>query len=192
MLDDTRDPELNVIDLIMGDHRFVEELFTQLQEAGSTEEQLRRGQEIIQELSVHAAVEEQVLYPRVRQLTGDEGLVDHAIAEHAELKAVLADLDGLTPADEEFASGFLRAQQLVSDHVREEEGDLLPRLRANAPVEELERMGKAVVGAKKVAPTRPHPHAPSEPPGNIMVGPVLALVDRVRDALRSEPDRPDT
>jgi hypothetical protein len=43
--------------------------------------------------------------------------------------------------------------------------------------------------AKKVAPTHPHPHAPNSPPGNLAVGPVLALVDRVRDAAQSALDR---
>ena len=43
-------------------------------------------------------------------------------------------------------------------------------------------LGKRYVKAKEAAPTHPHPHAPDSPPGNVVLGPVAALVDRVRDA----------
>ncbi len=42
-------------------------------------------------------------------------------------------------------------------------------------------MGEAK--AKAVAPTHPHPNVPSEPPGNLIVGVPVALLDRMRDAL---------
>jgi hypothetical protein len=35
-----------------------------------------------------------------------------------------------------------------------------------------------------MAPTRPHPHAPSSATGNLIVGPPLAVFDRIRDAIR--------
>jgi hypothetical protein len=38
--------------------------------------------------------------------------------------------------------------------------------------------------AKKAAPTRPHPRAPDEPPGNLISGPVAAVIDRGRDLMR--------
>ena len=49
----------------------------------------------------------------------------------------------------------------------------------------LEQMAKKMELARKAAPTHPHPHAPNTPPGNIAAGAVAAVVDKIRDALRS-------
>jgi hypothetical protein len=39
--------------------------------------------------------------------------------------------------------------------------------------------------AKATAPTHPHPKAPNQPPGNILLGPIAAIIDRARDAARA-------
>ena len=52
------------------------------------------------------------------------------------------------------------------------------------PRPELEALGKAIRSAKKVAPTRPHPRAPDQPPGNIIAGGVAAVMDKGRDAMK--------
>jgi hypothetical protein len=44
-------------------------------------------------------------------------------------------------------------------------------------------MGAKVESVKKMAPTRPHPTAPDEPPGDKILGPVTGLLDRMRDAV---------
>jgi hypothetical protein len=49
--------------------------------------------------------------------------------------------------------------------------------------QELVKMGQQVEAVKKIAPTRPHPSAPDQPPGNLMIGPVVGLFDRLRDAV---------
>jgi hemerythrin superfamily protein len=175
---------MDAIDLVTSDHRTVEELFASLRAATDDAGRLDVAHDLIRELSVHAVVEEQILYPGARRVLGDDALVDHAIEEHDRLKQVLADLDGTSPDDERFLAGFQLAEQLVQAHVAEEEGTLLPHLREQLDAAELDKLGAAMAAAKKVSPTRPHPHAPSSPPGNVVVGPVVAMVDKVRDAAR--------
>jgi hemerythrin superfamily protein len=175
----------DAVDLIISDHRMVATLFEQLRAATTAEERQGLGEQIICDLSIHAAVEEQLLYPRARKLLSDDGLVNHAIEEHSELKKVLDRLDGKAPDDEGFMSGFTQAEQLVKEHVSEEETQLLPRLRAAASADELQKLGKAMATAKKAAPTHPHPHAPAKPPFNIVLGPIMGIVDKVRDAAKS-------
>jgi hemerythrin superfamily protein len=175
----------DAIDVIEADHRAVEQLFRQLTSSTSAEERQRIGEQIICDLSIHAAVEEQLLYPRARHLLHNDKLVDHAIDEHSQLKRVLDDLDGQSPDDAGFVSGFAEAQRRVEEHVGEEERDLLPRLRGAATSSELRKLGEHIQTAKKAAPTHPHPHAPSKPPFNMVLGPIAGLVDKVRDAARS-------
>lgn len=181
---------MDAITLLKEDHRTVESLFRRyesLQEP-STEERERLVHDIIRELSVHAAIEEQVLYPEARRaLPEGESLAEEALDEHAEAEEVLAELDDMEPSD----AGFdLRVRGLIADvrhHVAEEENEMFPKLRASLSTDELEDMGRKLERAKSMAPTRPHPHAPSTPPGNLVAGPMAAVVDRVRDAVTGRP-----
>lgn len=169
----------------------MEQLFRQFELASKTsavENQRDLAQRIVRELSVHAAAEEQVLYPAIRRALDDgERVGNDAIAEHAELKQLLADLDGVQPHDDRFFPGFRRVMEVVRSHVADEEGTLLPRLRDAVGQEELYELAEALTSAKRLAPTRPHPHAPSRPPGNIVVGAAASLPDRTRDLVRDTP-----
>ena len=51
----------------------------------------------------------------------------------------------------------------------------------------LEELGQELDKAKQTAPTRPHPHAPDEPPALTMAAPVAAIYDRLRDRLQGRP-----
>ena len=76
-----------------------------------------------------------------------------------------------------------KLMQDVRHHIEEEEGDLLPKLRAACSPEELADLGEKIQRAKKIAPTRPHPSAPSKPPANLILAPGTAFIDKIRDAL---------
>lgn len=185
------DARPDAVELLATDHRTVEQLFHQLELASKTsavENQRDLAQRIVRELSVHAAGEEQVLYPAIRRALDDgERRADEGIAEHAELKQLLADLDGVQPHDERFFAGFRRVMDVVRAHVADEEQALFPRLRESVGQAELYELAEALVSAKRLAPTRPHPHAPSRPPGNIVVGAAASLADRTRDIVRDTP-----
>jgi hypothetical protein len=68
-------------------------------------------------------------------------------------------------------------------HIKDEEGDQFPRLRAHMPREKLFEMGRQVETAKKLAPTRPHPSAPHSELFHKTVGPGVGMVDRLLDKL---------
>jgi hypothetical protein len=71
----------------------------------------------------------------------------------------------------------------IRHHIEDEEQNLLPRLQEACSQEQLEDLGKKVLRAKKMAPTRPHPSSPDKPPANKLLAPGAGLVDRLRDAL---------
>ena len=141
-------------------------------------------QQVTRELSVHAAIEEQVLYPAMRRSLADgESRVEEALDEHQAVKETLSDIE--KSSDTEERDQLL--EDLMADvrhHVEEEEGELFPELRAAIGQDELRQMGSALQAAKKMAPTHPHPHAPSTPPGNIVGGVAAAAADKIRDAVQ--------
>ncbi|HEX2030702.1 MAG TPA: hemerythrin domain-containing protein [Actinomycetota bacterium] len=187
-------PEGDVLELLVEDHAAVEALFARFERRAAEvpNPNLDVVRDITRELSVHAAVEEQVLYPLMREaLPGGGELADHGIEEHQEIKERLAAIEALDPADEAWAREVMALIADVRHHVREEEDEQFPRLRAAVPSDRLTELARTVDRAKAVAPTRPHPRAPSTPPANRVVGPVAGLIDRVRDGARQAVEEAD-
>jgi hemerythrin superfamily protein len=177
---------MNGIELIKQDHDTVEGLFRRWDQGPPPPDQQRELVEaIIRELSVHASIEEQVLYPVMRRALPDgDRLVEEALDEHKEAKEVLAELDRKGPDDADFEAQVESLIQDVRHHVEEEEEEMLPRLESSLPYEQLEDLGRKLETAREGAPTRPHPHAPTTPPANIAAGMVAGVVDQARDAVR--------
>lgn len=175
---------MDAIELLTRDHRAVEKLFS---EYGRGDESGRRrtAEEIVRELSIHAAIEEEFFYPAVRrQMPACDALVGHGIDEHQEVKEILAALDGMIDKahTKAFAEKMHRLEKSVTEHVDEEEGKLFPSVRDGFTKTALNELGTAMNRAKAAAPTRPHPQAPSSGPAQAVVGKAAAVVDRVRDA----------
>ena len=61
----------------------------------------------------------------------------------------------------------------------------VPLLRRSLDADTLQSMRSAFETAERMAPTHPHPHGPESAIANVLVGPFVAVVDQVRDALRS-------
>jgi hemerythrin superfamily protein len=179
---------MDALDVLMHDHRMVEQLFRDYHASASDRQ--RRGvvELLVRELSKHAALEEMLLYPLARKVLPDgDREVDEHLSEHMAVKKTLLALDRLDEGDP-------RADELVADlyreveeHVREEEGTLMPRLREAVSQEELDRLGEQIARAKRGAPTRPHPHAPVQPPALTLAAPMAAAYDRFRDRVQRRP-----
>src|SRR5919204_5509123 len=171
--------------LLEQDHREVEELFDQFERAtGDTTRKGEVANQIVRELSIHAAIEEEVFYPAVRDAVPDgEGLVDHSLEEHQEVKELLAELEKMDPADSGFHQKMEKVISDVKEHVQEEEGEMFPKLREAISANQLLEIGEKLEKAKKGAPTRPHPLAPNEPPANKMASKPAAMIDKARDKL---------
>lgn len=178
---------MDAITLLTRDHQTVEKLFQRFEKTGPRAVKTRKqlADRIVGELSVHAAIEEQVLYPAIREnLPEVEDDVLEALEEHHVAKWVLSEIDGMEPEHERFRAKVIVLIESVRHHVEEEEEILFPKVRRALGAEELEEVGQALAEAKRIAPTRPHPRAPDTPPGNLAAGAGAALLDKARDAGR--------
>lgn len=183
----------DLVDLLVEDHREVEELFRELESGQGDSERRRQVADVmIAELVRHSVAEEQYLYPTARGVLpdGDE-LADHETQEHAEAEKLMKRLEGLDPRDAEFDRLVGQLIDDVRHHIEEEEGVLFPKLRHACPQNELIDLARRIAAAKDAAPTRPHPSSPSNPPWNQLLDPGTGLVDKMRDALSRRPTRPD-
>ena len=178
--------QTDAIQLLTTDHGEVEAMFRQVESLPEGDARQKVVEDIIRELSVHAAIEEQVLYPAMREALPDgETLVQEAIDEHQAVKETLAAIEQAdVPAERD--QHLVRLMGDVRHHVEEEETELFPKLAASIGSAELREMGGKLAAAEKVAPTHPHPNAPNTPPGNLVGGVAAAVMDRARDALKRD------
>jgi len=177
---------MDAITLLKNDHQTVEKLFKRFEKTSDAALVERRTvvDKIIQELSVHAAIEEQLFYPVTRATVDDiDDDVLEAIEEHHIVKWLLSELEGMDASDERFKAKVTVLIESVRHHVDEEENDYFPKVRAELGRNDLSDLGDAMEQAKKSAPTHPHPEAPDSPPANLVAGAAAGVVDRVTDTV---------
>ena len=140
--------------------------------------------EIVHTLVGHEVAEEEVLYPAVRKyVDGGDDLAEARLHEQGEAETLLHDMEVLDPNSEEFLTSFIKLRADVLRHAEAEEQTVFPGLASAVAPDEQVRLGQRYERAKQAASTHPHPHAPDMPPANLVLGPVAAFVDRVRDAV---------
>lgn len=179
---------MDAITLLKQDHKTVEKLFKQFEKAApdATETKRELVDQIIEELSVHAAIEEQVFYPGVREeVEGVEDNVLEALEEHHVAKSTLAELEKMAPDHERFTAKVTVLIEAIRHHVEEEEGELFPEVRKALGRKRLGELGDQMESLKPIAPTRPHPNAPDEPPANLVANTGAAVVDKAVSAGKS-------
>lgn len=178
------DMPTNLIQLLLEDHQQAKHLLERFDAVPASQKD-EAFCELTYTLVRHEVAEEEVVYPAVRRyVDGGDDLADMRIAEQAQAEQLLADMEKAGVQSAEFATLLSTLRADVLAHAETEEQSVFPELSANVHEDELRTLGKRYETAKKVAPTHPHPHAPDTPPGNLVMGPVAAVVDRVRDAVR--------
>ena len=175
----------DVVELLLEQHQQARRLFTEL-EGLSGEAAREPFEQLVRLLAVHETAEEEVVYPAVRRMVDDgDTLADARTAEESAAKDALSELEKLGVDHDEFASKLQAFQQMVLTHAENEEREVFPELRETHSPGQLQSMATGVRAAESLAPTHPHPRGPESAIGNILVGPFVAMVDRVRDAIRN-------
>jgi hemerythrin superfamily protein len=176
---------VDAITLLKEDHKAVKRLFRQFERSGDGAAAKRGAlaRKIVEQLSIHAAIEEQLFYPAARAAVPEA--LDHvleSLEEHHIVKWVLSELESLEPTAERFKAKVTVLIENVEHHAEEEEKELFPKVRTALGRKALSELGEAMEKAKRSAPTRPHPRMPDTPPANALAAPVAAVVDAARNA----------
>jgi hemerythrin superfamily protein len=179
---------VDAITLLKADHRTVDDLFARYEKTGERAYAAKRRlvDRMIKELSVHAAIEEQIFYPAVKHVLEEtEDQVLESLEEHHLVKIMLAEQERTDPKDERFDAKVTVLMENVRHHVKEEEDEMFPTVRKAVTAASLKELGERMREAKRTVPSRPHPHAPDEPPGNVIAGAGAMLLDGTKDAASS-------
>jgi hypothetical protein len=179
----------DVVDLLVAQHAEMKQLFADLR-GGRGERKRELFQDLVRLLAVHESAEEELIHPLARrEIESGGAMVDRRLAEEREAKRALADLYEMGVQHPEFDDHLYALGMAVIEHATHEEREEFPYLRRNLEASELQMLANAVRAAEALAPTRPHPSTPPSATANLLLGPPLAVFDRIRDALRDVRER---
>ncbi|MEF7614162.1 hemerythrin domain-containing protein [Aquincola sp. MAHUQ-54] len=140
----------DAITLLTDDHKEVKKLFRQYDKLAKAEAQASQRQEVAERiclmLTVHAQIEEELLYPAAREVLPEADLVDEAAVEHQSAKDLIAQIRGMTPDEPLYDAKVKVLGEYIDHHVKEEQDELFPKLRRRI---DIKAIGAALMERKQ-------------------------------------------
>ena len=140
----------NAVQMLKEDHARVKRLFDQFEQTESDQEKAAIVRTTIRDLEIHAALEEEIVYPAIRALEDDEehlGIMDEALEEHHVVKQLMAELRKMGPTDDRYGAKFTVMAESVRHHIREEEAEVLPKAQEGDL--DLNQLGRQMAARKQ-------------------------------------------
>jgi hemerythrin-like domain-containing protein len=147
----------DAIVILRDDHKEIRALFREFEKSTTTKS--RKGtivKKVIELLTVHTYIENEVMYPQVRRLLPDlEDDVLESYEEHHVADVLVMELAALKPGDERFEAKTTVLIENVRHHMDEDEQDWFPKVREGLSRSQLRELGEQLLAAKKRAPRSP-------------------------------------
>jgi hemerythrin superfamily protein len=123
----------DAVDLLDADHVAVKKLFETYRKLcesdASSDEKTDIAEQICQELTVHAKLEEEIFYPALREAIDDELLLDEAEVEHSSAKELIAQISEMSPEEDLYDAKVTVLGEYIDHHVKEEREQLFVKAR---------------------------------------------------------------
>jgi hemerythrin-like domain-containing protein len=151
---------MDAITLLKMDHKSVSKLAREFAVARRADDPERAAivKQVIEELSIHMEIEEQVFYPTIRrEISGLDDDILESFEEHHVLRWTLSELSDMDPGDERYDAKFTVLIEMVRHHVEEEEQDWFPKVRRKMSRTRLSAIGEELEAAKSKVAHTPFP-----------------------------------
>jgi iron-sulfur cluster repair protein YtfE (RIC family) len=147
----------DAIVLLKNDHKEIRQQFKQFQSPKATAAQKGKTvKKIIELLTVHTYIENEVMYPQVRERLPElEDDVLESYEEHHVADVLVMELSMMRPTDERFEAKTTVLIENVEHHMEEEEQEWFPKVRAGLGRKALQEIGAELAAARKRAPKKP-------------------------------------
>ncbi|HVW34563.1 MAG TPA: hemerythrin domain-containing protein [Acidimicrobiia bacterium] len=180
----------DVVTVLTGQHDLAREILAELHEtvaavAEITQDMAGPFRRLVALLAAHEAAEELVVYPALRTKLQKGILAGEIVAEEDEARRRLARLEKLAAGFFAFPDALAEFEEAILAHAAHEEQAVFPILEAGLPAAERARLGADVRYAEAKAPSHAHAHSPHGAVGHAVLDPVIATLDRFRDAVRN-------
>ncbi|KAE9405682.1 hypothetical protein BT96DRAFT_915894 [Gymnopus androsaceus JB14] len=175
---------------IKEDHQEMYDYFDNYKKStGDADAQARWARQLTWEIARHAVGEELVVYPLMEKHLGQEGteLANGDRQDHQLVKEQLYKLESLTAGTNEYDTLLKEVMAHLHKHNDSEEINDLPKLEQQLGQDGSQQAAAKFTRTKKFAPTRPHPSAPSKPPGETLAGFLALPMDKLKDMFAKFP-----
>ncbi|MDQ3104923.1 MAG: hemerythrin domain-containing protein [Actinomycetota bacterium] len=152
----------DAIVILKADHKQIRRLFRRFEQTGENALKTKQSlaDSILEALTVHTYIENEVMYPETHTLLPDLGKdVLESYEEHHVADLLCAELAAMTPAEERFDAKMTVLIEIVTHHMDEEEQAWFPKVRDGLGRNQLGDIGARMLELKKTAPR--HPTQPS-------------------------------
>lgn len=131
----------DAVDLLIEDHREVQDLCKKYEAAKNDDDlKVAIAEQICLALRVHTQIEEEIFYPAVRGALDDAEQIDEAVVEHQTAKSLIEQVESGDVEDPLYDAKVKVLGELVEHHVKEEETEMFPEVRASGL--DLEALGE--------------------------------------------------
>lgn len=118
----------DAISILKRDHDTVKDLFDRFEHSEERAEKMKIVSDALEELKIHAALEEEIFYPAVRGQV-ERDIMTEADEEHHVAKVLIGELEKMSGNEEHFEAKFTVLAENIRHHIKEEESDMLPKAR---------------------------------------------------------------
>ena len=141
---------MDAVTLLTKEHEEAKALFEKIEAATDSETKQRLLSQVISALRAHTKIEEEVLYPIIREeLKGGSKMFEEAMQEHQEAKEAMKELEGISPDKKEWQEHFEILMHGVLHHAKEEETEMFPMMREKFSRQRLEQIGETLAADEK-------------------------------------------
>lgn len=135
----------DALELLTAQHDEIDSLLAVVSTSGSPAVRGAAVSELAEKLTLHLAIEQEMLYPTADRTLSDE-VRRELMSEHVEIKRVLADLVWLDLDDSRFGGKLTLLQMLLEWHELWQEEELFETLAESMSPAELEDLGVRING----------------------------------------------
>ena len=121
----------DALSMLKADHDKVRKMFKDFEklDSGDSEEKAQLVKQACTELKVHSQVENEIVYPAIRESIHDDELMDEALVEHQLAEELISQLEQMQPGDDMYDAKFIVLGEYVDHHIAEEQKEMFPKAR---------------------------------------------------------------
>ena len=143
---------MNAIDMLKTDHKAIRQLFARFDKVDAKNHagQKEVVSELVHMLHDHAAIEEGQFYPAVAKAEAEPSAdLEAASEEHEHMDKMVDDLAAMEPSSPNYRQRFDELRRELTQHMREEERDMLPAAKETLGDKRLNELGDAMAHQKR-------------------------------------------
>jgi hemerythrin-like domain-containing protein len=144
---------MDALTLLKQDHEKVKGMIKEIEstDGRSTKKREELFQTVVDELTVHERIEEEIFYPALQKHEKAKDLVLESYVEHGVVEDLLDEISTIEPGDDKWMPTFKVFKENLEHHIQEEEGELFPKTEQIFSKEQLSKLGEQMVALKEQA-----------------------------------------